>query len=259
MVYMGSKNKYRKDIVPILQKCIDDNNVGIYIEPFCGSCSIIKHIHCHLKIAMDVNPWLIALLREARYNFDKIPNKITKKMWDEAYDYAKNGTPLKTLTLADVGAIAYFASFGAGGFHKSFIKGNGYPSNPKRDIIQERYENLKRDVPYLKDITFLNLNYEDLPKSFQNAVIYCDPPYSNTVGYEFNAFNANFNHKRFWDWVRQKSETNYVFVSEQNAPKDFTCIWEKDVKRTMDSSNNTLRKERLFVYNNSSRFPRTEI
>lgn len=37
MVYMGAKSKYAKHIVPILQKCIDENNIDTYIECFCLS------------------------------------------------------------------------------------------------------------------------------------------------------------------------------------------------------------------------------
>lgn len=36
MVYVGSKNRYAKYIVPILQKCIEDNKINTYIEPFVG-------------------------------------------------------------------------------------------------------------------------------------------------------------------------------------------------------------------------------
>ena len=36
MKYMGSKSRIAKYIVPILQKCIDDNNITTYIEPFAG-------------------------------------------------------------------------------------------------------------------------------------------------------------------------------------------------------------------------------
>ena len=63
MVYQGSKAKLRKYIVPILQKCIDDNNITTYIEPFCGGCNVIDHIKCDNRIASDNNPELIALLQ----------------------------------------------------------------------------------------------------------------------------------------------------------------------------------------------------
>ena len=63
MVYQGSKNRISKFLVPIIQKYIDDNNIKTYIEPMCGSCSIIEKIKCENKIAADVNDELIALLR----------------------------------------------------------------------------------------------------------------------------------------------------------------------------------------------------
>ena len=46
MVYMGSKAKYAKYIVPILQKTIDENNVDTYIECFVGGANIIDKINC---------------------------------------------------------------------------------------------------------------------------------------------------------------------------------------------------------------------
>lgn len=36
MVYMGSKSRIAKEIVPIIQSYIDDNNVHNYLEPFVG-------------------------------------------------------------------------------------------------------------------------------------------------------------------------------------------------------------------------------
>lgn len=44
MKYMGSKSRIAKDIVPIIQKCIDDNNLETYIEPFVGGANIIDKI-----------------------------------------------------------------------------------------------------------------------------------------------------------------------------------------------------------------------
>lgn len=41
--YFGSKSRITKDIVPIIQKAIDDNNINTYIEPFVGGqMSLIK-------------------------------------------------------------------------------------------------------------------------------------------------------------------------------------------------------------------------
>lgn len=36
MKYLGSKSRIAKYIVPIIQKCIDENNITEYYEPFVG-------------------------------------------------------------------------------------------------------------------------------------------------------------------------------------------------------------------------------
>ena len=36
MVYLGSKNKISKFLIPILQKIIDENDIKVYWEPFGG-------------------------------------------------------------------------------------------------------------------------------------------------------------------------------------------------------------------------------
>lgn len=36
MKYLGSKSRIAKYIAPIIQKCIDENNITEYYEPFVG-------------------------------------------------------------------------------------------------------------------------------------------------------------------------------------------------------------------------------
>ena len=55
MVYQGSKNRLAKFLVPIIQKYIDGNGIKTYIEPMCGSYSIIEKIQCENRIASDIN------------------------------------------------------------------------------------------------------------------------------------------------------------------------------------------------------------
>lgn len=40
---MGSKSRIAKDIVPIIQKCIDDNGINTYVENFVGGSNMIKY------------------------------------------------------------------------------------------------------------------------------------------------------------------------------------------------------------------------
>ena len=53
--YVGSKNKISKEIAPIIQKCIDDNNIKTYFEPFVGGANMIDKIKCDKRIGNDMH------------------------------------------------------------------------------------------------------------------------------------------------------------------------------------------------------------
>lgn len=59
----------------------------------------------------------------------------------------------------------------------------------------------------------------------------CDPPYKGTTLYKTGAFD----HDKFWQWCRDMSKKNKVFISEYNAPIDFECIWQGEVKTNFAS------------------------
>lgn len=49
MKYMGSKARLSKDISPIINNLIKENNINTYIEPFVGGANMIEHIECEKK------------------------------------------------------------------------------------------------------------------------------------------------------------------------------------------------------------------
>lgn len=61
------------------------------------------------------------------------------------------------------------------------------------------------------------------------AIVYCDPPYQGTKEY----MEKGFQHDVFWDWVRKKSKTNKLYVSEYEAPEDFKKVLEFEQKSTL--------------------------
>ena len=77
--YLGSKSKIAKNIVPILQKCIDENNITTYIEPFVGGANVIDKISCDKKIGSDTNKYLIALLNKLKREPDCFPTEISRE------------------------------------------------------------------------------------------------------------------------------------------------------------------------------------
>lgn len=75
-----------------------------------------------------------------------------------------------------------------------------------------------------------------------DSVIYCDPPYSNTKGYQ-----VEFDHEAFYQWCEK--QTSLVLISEYWMPEDrFVCIAEFERKSTFSATNNSLsRIEKVFV------------
>lgn len=55
MKYVGSKNRLSKDLVPIIQSYIDDNNIKKYWEPFCIGKNQNVYTEYGIKPIKDVN------------------------------------------------------------------------------------------------------------------------------------------------------------------------------------------------------------
>ena len=76
-----------------------------------------------------------------------------------------------------------------------------------------------------------------------NSVVYCDPPYRNTRGYD----DAKFNHNDFYEWLRQTKFP--VYVSEYDMPSDFVSIASKNKKQLFSRYHNEKEKtENIFTH-----------
>ena len=113
-------------------------------------------------------------------------------------------------------------------------------SRKLKDIQQlEQLQQLER-LERLQQLDILQLDYRSVVIP-DNAVVYCDIPYTGTSKYG----KQSFNHDDFWKWVRE--QTVPVFVSEYVAPDDFECILEIEHISTLSSTNNSKRVvEKLF-------------
>ena len=235
MKYMGSKSRIAKYIVPIIQKSIDESGTTTYIEPFCGGCNIIDSVRVDRRIANDINPFLIALYNAVVNRSEKLPDVITRE------EYANVRSNQSGFPMWYVGAVGFLASYNG-----KFFGGYSGVVNTRggiRNYYDEAKRNLEAQVPHLRGVEFAYTDYNAiLPK---RAVIYCDPPYAGVTGY---GGAPTFDHDRFWEYVRFISEDNIVFVSEHQAPKDFECIWQKPVTRTLDNATRAVAVEKLFQF-----------
>lgn len=159
---------------------------------------------------------------------------------EEQYKYIKEH---KDKNPALAGFVGFGCSFGGkwfGGYARNKL-GTNYALQSKHNVM--------KDMINLKRITFTCLDYKDvlIPK---RSVIYADPPYANTTKYS----SGDFNSDEFWNYMRNLSKDNLVFVSELTAPNDFKCIWEKSFTRTLDfnKDNQFTSIERLYVHNSKN-------
>lgn len=232
MTYFGSKRKYAKYILPILQKAINENNVNTFIDCCCGGCNIIRDIKCGNRIAIDNNKYLIALYKEMQKDGFQFPPHPTREDWDKCKDFPEQCNEWY------VGLVSIFTSFFARGFCGGYIRDK---DNEKK--YNGQVNTAIKDLPKIKDINFISADFNEILK-YSNCVIYVDPPYKDTKKYDTA---KNFDYGRFWETMRLASENNIVFISEMTAPEDFIEVWALDGIRNIGEAH-VKCTEKLFIY-----------
>lgn len=234
MIYMGSKRRLSKELVPIIQSYITENTVG-YIEPFVGGANIIDKIKCDNRYGFDSHKQLIELFIKLQNDIDGIPNEIPY----EEYMKVKNNK--ENYEDWYLGLVGFLGSFGAKYF-------GGYARHNKNDFTEQiqrgSIKNLKKQYDDLKDVKFECKDFREI-KNIKGYVIYCDPPYKGATKYS----TKEFPYDEFYNWCREMSKDNVVLISEYNMPEDFKCIWQKDNKINFDSNrtNANSKIEKLFI------------
>ena len=126
----------------------------------------------------------------------------------------------------------------------------GFPTQEYYEKMQTFMPALDKDYNEVAGLARLWQSLERLESSFKdyreveikpNSIIYCDPPYKNTDGY-----NVAFNHEPFYDWCCRQSEL--VVVSEYAMPPDrFTEVYAVKHRSLLSATANKEVIERLFV------------
>ena len=235
MKYMGSKNRIAKHILPIILKNRKINQW--YIEPFCGGLGTMDKVN-NYRIAADKNKYLIAMWLGLQQNLDR-PIEINKELYSRARLEYNNGTNIEFDDFM-IGWVGFMGSYNG-----RFFDGGYSGKSSGRDYIDEQIRNTEKQLKLIDNILFVNVEYDKLNIP-ENSIIYCDPPYKNTKQYHIS---KNFDYDKFWQWCRDMTNIGHqVFVSEYIAPMDFMCVWEKEIKNTMNQTNTYKPIEKLFVY-----------
>lgn len=174
--------------------------------------NVIDKVKCEHKYASDVQPYLIALLKQAQKDTGVFPETITLEEYKNVKDNKEKYPDWY------VGLVGFCASFGG-----KFFNGYGQDSKGNRNIPNERTRNLIKQSPNLKDIQFTCCDFRNIKPNDE-----------------------------FYNWCRQMAKNNILLVSEYNMPDDFDCIWQKEIKTSLcidRAKTDSKRTEKLFIKN----------
>lgn len=230
---MGSKARIAKHILPIILK--DRKPDQWYVEPFVGGGNIIDKVK-GLRLGSDSNKYVSALLDYLSKG--NLPEEINKEKY-QAIKKFKDDYPDWLVGYA--GICCSYSGKWFGGFAGEVTTREGV-----RNYQKEALANIEKQSINLTGVLFKGDCYQalDIPP---NSIIYCDPPYENTTKYK-----DDFDHNAFWEWCRDKhAQGHTVFISEYNAPDDFICVWQKEVKSSLSANGkvggNKNSTEKLFT------------
>ena len=264
--YKGSKNKIAKWVCDILP------NANTLYDLFCGGGAITHYASLNLKynnyIVNDLDSLCIKGLKKAFNGEFK-----NEKRWISRDDFFKlKGTDYYVACCFSFGnnfknyaygkeieqfkkAMHYSVVFNDNSLLSKFVNVDSlnYTSNALRDrmIYLRKYlhnftdfkdkrilnelNNLQKD-----NIKFYSDDYQNIPLTDKDAVIYCDIPYLNTDKYKHP-----FDYERFYLWAERQEIP--IYISEYQMPKDrFVCVAEKEKKCKLSSTNNKITIERIF-------------
>lgn len=234
MRYQGGKSRIATSIAQVIASNRESNQT--FVSLFCGTCSVESKVKGFDKvICNDKHKYLIDLLKGVQNGYE-LPEYISEQDYKKIRSN-KDEDPILT------GFVGFGCSFGGkwfGGYARNKTRTN-YAAQSKRSLL--------KDMATLMNAEFTCLDYREV-KIPKGSVVYCDPPYNNTTGYNNEKFNTN----EFWEYMRKISKDNIVLISEQTAPDDFVAIWEKPFTRTLDVNKNNQFKvaEKLFIHKSNT-------
>lgn len=232
MIYIGSKRRISKFIIPIMLEEANKKGITTWIEPFVGGGNSIDKVPSTFRrIGIDINPHSIQALIAIRDLVDELPDNVS----EDQYKQIKHTEPEPINSW-----IRFVCSFG-GIFEKTYARNKNNSNYAARGV-----RNARKQSPNIQGVELINGDYS-MFNDFKNCLIYCDPPYEGVSSYK----TPPFNHSKFWQWCREMSKNNLVFVSEYNAPDDFECVWQGSIKTNFASQRKTatgVAVEKLFKH-----------
>lgn len=273
--YQGSKKKISKKIVEIIKQnfgtdkpIYDIFGGGGAITAECLLNGLEVHYNDLDRTITDMFQRVLATDREflktliiSRDEFFKIRDKENKTIDDElkllvnsfsndrkTYLYSKEFSDLKyNLAIEIIKNHDTFDGYKKTDTYKNAYRPFDVGKEDKSQVLQQlqRLHQLQR-LQQLECVEVTNLDYTEF-SGVENAILYLDPPYQNTLlkGYSINEFNS----QPFYDWAYKMSKKNTVLISSYEiSDSRFGCVYEfKNVRSTYTPGPRGKRTEKLFM------------
>ena len=105
----------------------------------------------------------------------------------------------------------------------------------------------------LERLEITNKSYEEYEYE-EGDVVYIDPPYENTIGYN----KEEFNHQKFYDWVASREYEVYFSSYEISDTKRFKKVWCKEKRSLMGGASDTYNNEYIYTQRWNNRYKETK-
>ena len=273
--YQGSKKKISKKIVEIIKQnfgtekpVYDIFGGGGAITAECMLNGLEVHYNdldrtitdMFQKVVSEDRDYLKTLI-VSRDEFFKILDKENKTVDDELkllvnsfgnnrknYLYSEEFSDLKHNLVTEI--IKKHDTFS--GYKKTETYKNAYrPFDigkvDRAQVLEQlqRLHQLQR-LQQLECVEVTSLDYTEF-SGVENAILYLDPPYQNTLlkGYSINEFNS----QAFYNWAYKMSKKNIVLISSYEISDErFECVFEfKNARSTFSRGIRGKQTEKLFM------------
>lgn len=230
MQYVGGKEKSGGHKIAALIRSVACG--GPVTEPFCGGLSVTYRLQGLEVYASDAVDSLIVLYKAVTSGWDP-PTEVTREVWDK---YKACQPPFDPMT-----AFVGFGCSRSGAWFSSYIDKYKYTDRVVSAAEAAR-TSLKRKLSKCTNVNFACHSYDEAQL---RGVVYCDPPYANTVSY---AAAPQWDPIAFWDWARDASSEHVVLVSELVAPDDFVPVLSMSIQSRIATQTGKRRTEYVFVH-----------
>ncbi len=226
MRWQGGKGRILKPLLEVLQPLCE--GATAYYEPFLGGCNVLPFIHHHDKIGNDIEPAAIAFYKYVQQGGAPLAYSPTKARYDLAKFSIQNNTEL-FMPLWEAFYIDRVSSYVG-----KYLGG----------WVEEKHQVKRRTELFdinLSNTTLYCGSYDSIEYK-AGSLIYCDPPYVNTLGYA-----SKFDHEGFYLWAHKQAEQSMVIISESWMPEELFTEIATIAYLHNGGSFRAVRSEKLFI------------